>query len=64
MLALAGPAFARSADITDAQVSLRLAGDGALLVTERLTFDYDGHFEGSYRDLELNFGEQDHRTSR
>ena len=57
-LALAGPAFARSADITSAEVELRLAPDGALLVTERLTFEYDGHYEGSYRDLNLNFGER------
>ena len=57
-LALAGPAFARSADITSAEVALRLAPDGALLVTERLTFEYDGHFEGSYRDINLNFGER------
>ena len=60
-LALAGPAFARSADITSAEVALRLAPDGALLVTERLAFEYDGHFEGSYRDINLNFGETDHR---
>ena len=57
-LALAGPAFARSADITSAEVALRLAPDGALLVTERLAFEYDGHFEGSYRDINLNFGER------
>ncbi len=37
----------------DADVSLRLAPDGALLVTEDLTFEYDGHFEGSYRDIAL-----------
>jgi len=58
LLALAPAAFARSADIVDADISLRLAPDGALLVTERLTFEYDGHFEGSYRDIELNFGER------
>jgi uncharacterized membrane protein len=57
-LALAAPAFGRSADITDADVSLRLAKDGSLLVTERLSFKYDGHFEGSYRDILLKHGEQ------
>ena len=49
---------ARSADITDAGVDLRLANDGSLLVTEQLTFDYDGHFEGSYRDIDLLHGEE------
>jgi hypothetical protein len=58
LLVLAGPAFARSADIVDANVSLRLAPDGALLVTEDLAFEYDGHFEGSYRDIGLNHGER------
>lgn len=57
-LAFAAPASARSADITDADVSLRLAGDGSLLVTERLSFNYDGHFEGSYRDIQLLHGER------
>ncbi len=52
-LLLAAPAFGRSADIKGADVALRLAPDGSLLVTERLTFDYDGHFEGSYRDIVL-----------
>ncbi len=52
------PRSRRSADITDADVALRLAPDGSLLVTERLTFDYDGHFEGSYRDIILRHGER------
>ncbi|MFI5123410.1 MAG: DUF2207 family protein, partial [Vicinamibacteria bacterium] len=49
---------ARSADITDADFALRLAKDGSLLVTERLSFNYDGHFEGSYRDIDLLHGER------
>ncbi len=57
-LALASSALARSADVVDADVQLRLADDGALLVTEELTFEYDGSFEGSYRDIPLNFGER------
>lgn len=56
-LALAPAALARSADITDADVDLRLARDGSLLVVEHLTFDYDGSFQGSYRDIELRHGE-------
>jgi uncharacterized membrane protein len=58
LFVLAGPAFARSADVVDANISLRLAPDGALLVTEDLAFEYDGHFEGSYRDIVLRFGEK------
>ena len=57
LLTIAAPASARSADITAADVALRLAPNGDLLVTERLTFQYDGHFEGSYRDIDLLHGE-------
>jgi uncharacterized membrane protein len=58
LLALPAAAQARSADVVDAHVSLRLAGDASLLVTERLTFDYQGSFEGSYRDIVLRHGER------
>jgi uncharacterized membrane protein len=57
-LAAAAPALAKSADVVDADVQLRLARDGALLVTENLTFDYDGSFEGSYRDIPLRHSEE------
>jgi uncharacterized membrane protein len=56
-LATAAPAQARSADIVNADVALRLTPQGALYVVERLTYEYDGHFEGSYRDIELLHGE-------
>jgi uncharacterized membrane protein len=56
-LALAEPALARSADVVDANVALRLGQNGDLLVAEQLTFDYQGHFEGSYRDIPLRHGE-------
>jgi uncharacterized membrane protein len=52
-LVFAASAFGKTADVTDADVALRLAPDGSLLVTERLTFNYDGKFEGSYRDVVL-----------
>ena len=45
VLALAAPARS-SADITDADVALRLAPNGDLLVTEQLHFDYDGTLRG------------------
>jgi uncharacterized membrane protein len=57
-LALPSLAQARSANITDADVTLRLAPDSSLLVTEKLRFDYDGTFEGSYRDIALKNGEK------
>src|SRR3954471_4439880 len=58
VLALPSPAAARSADIVDADVRLRLAPDASLLVSEHLTFQYDGTFEGSYRDIPLLHGER------
>lgn len=58
LLAPAAPAFAKSADVVDADVSMRLARDASLLVTERLTFDYDGSFEASYRDILLKHDER------
>ncbi len=57
-LAGAAPAHADSADIVNADVSMRLAKDSSLLVTEELTFDYKGHFEGSYRDIVFRHGEE------
>ena len=48
----------RDDDVTEANVQLRLAPDGALLVAERLTFEYTGSFEASYRDINLKHGEQ------
>jgi uncharacterized membrane protein len=57
-LALTGAAFGRSADVVDADIEMKLAPDASLLVTENLTFDYDGSFEGSYRDILLLHGER------
>ena len=48
--------------MTDASVDLRLAADGSLLVDEHLTFNYDGTFEGSYRDID-GARRADQRTS-
>jgi uncharacterized membrane protein len=50
-MAIAEPAAAKSYKIVDANVALRLAKTGDLLVTEQLTFDFDGPFEGAYRDI-------------
>ena len=57
-LGLAPVARADSANIVDTNVHLELANDASLLVTERLTFDYQGTFEGSYRDINLLHGER------
>ena len=57
-LAAAPAAHADSSDVTGADVELRLAGDSSLLVAETLTFDYDGSFEASYRDIPLLHGER------
>jgi uncharacterized membrane protein len=51
-------AEAKEAKVTAAEVALRLANDASLFVNERLTFDYDGDFQASYREIELNFGER------
>ncbi|MGI8461215.1 MAG: DUF2207 family protein [Solirubrobacterales bacterium] len=59
-LALAVPAAAeaKEATVVAADVSLELAEDASLLVNERLTVDYDGDFQATYREIRLNFGEQ------
>ena len=58
-LALApATAAAKEAQVTAAEVELRLADDASLLVNERLRFDYDGDFQASYREIDLNFGER------
>lgn len=57
-LALAATAQAKSSDIVDADVQLELANDASLLVAERLTFDYEGSFQASYRDIPLLHGEK------
>jgi uncharacterized membrane protein len=57
-LAAAPAAHADSSDVTRADVQLRLAGDSSLLVAESLTFDYEGSFEASYRDIPLLHGEK------
>ena len=57
-LTAAPAAQADSSDVTGADVALRLADDASLLVSETLTFDYEGSFEASYRDIELLHGER------
>jgi uncharacterized membrane protein len=60
LVTLAAPssALAESSDVTSADVQLRLGNDASLLVAETLTFDYEGSFEASYRDILLRHGER------
>ena len=55
MLALPASALA-SADVTDANVTLRLARDSSVLVSERLAYTYKGDYNASYRDIPLANG--------
>ena len=50
----ATPALAKSYHIAEADVTIVVEPDGSLLVTERLTFDFDGSFSGAYRDIPLS----------
>ena len=54
----AGPAAAKSFSLADADVHLRVARDGGVLVREAITFDFDGSFTGAYRDIPLRAGER------
>src|SRR5688572_1265140 len=58
LLALPALASAESADVVNADVNLRLAPDASLLVSETLTFDYQGSYHASYRDIPLDSQEQ------
>jgi uncharacterized membrane protein len=57
-LALPASASARSLTVTDADVSMRVAPDAALLVSERLAIEFDGSWEAAYRDILLKKGEK------
>ncbi len=56
-LALPTMAAARSLEVEVADVSMRLAPDAALLVTETLTVSYEGSYNATYRDILLKKGE-------
>jgi len=47
------PALAKSYHMASADVTIVVEPDGSLLITERLTFDFDGSFSGAYRDVLL-----------
>ncbi len=53
-----GPAEAqdKSFDLPRAEVVAQVQPDGSVLVTERITYDFTGHFEGGYREIPLEDG--------
>jgi uncharacterized membrane protein len=50
-------ALAKSFWMSNADVDIVIEADGTLLVTETLTYDFDGDFSGAYRDIPLRPGE-------
>lgn len=55
---LPAAAQGRSLTVVNADVQMSLARDSSLLVDERLTVDYSGSWEATYRDIPLLHGEQ------
>ena len=57
------PASAKSFSLPEADVTARVARDGAVAVRESITFEYDGAFTGAYREIPLREGERIDRVS-
>ena len=57
VVAPAADAFAKDFDLTNAEIVVELQSDGSVLVTEHITFDFDGSFSGGFRDIPLRAGE-------
>jgi uncharacterized membrane protein len=47
------PAAAKSFDIVGANITIQVEEAGSLLITERLTYSFDGSFSGAYRDIPI-----------
>jgi hypothetical protein len=56
-LAITGTAGAKSFTLPQAVVSVQVAKDGSLLVSEQITYAFNGSFSGGYRDIPLRKGE-------
>src|SRR5690349_11752312 len=56
-LAIAGTAEAKTFSLPEAAVTVQVARDGSLLVTEHITYSFSGQFSGGYRDIPLRSGE-------
>src|SRR5204863_8872397 len=50
-------AVAKRLKVVDADVTLRLAKDASVLESERLTVDYSGSYNATYRDIPLSGGQ-------
>src|SRR5690606_34997661 len=51
------PTVAKSYTLPEATVDVRVESDGAVTVTERITYAFDGDFSGGYREIPLRSGE-------
>ncbi|MDH4308264.1 MAG: DUF2207 domain-containing protein, partial [Acidimicrobiia bacterium] len=51
------PAQAKSFDLPEADVRVDIGPDGSLVITERISFAFDGNFSGAFRDIPLRAGE-------
>ena len=56
-LALTGDAAAKSFALPAADVVVRVAPDGSLVIDEVITFAFDGDFSGAFREIPLRDGE-------
>ncbi len=56
-LLAAGAAEAKSYSLVQADVSVQVAGNGALLVDEHIEYSFSGSFSGGYREIPLRPGE-------
>jgi uncharacterized membrane protein len=57
-LSLAGAAEAKSYTLPQADVSVQIATNGALLLDEHIEYSFDGPFSGGYREIPLGPGEK------
>ena len=51
------PAHAQEFSLPSAEVEIVVEPDGSLLVTEHITYNFDGSFSGAYREIPLRAGE-------
>ena len=56
VLLTAGPVLAQEFELPSADVEIQVSPDGSLIVTERITFSFDGSFSGAYREIPLGSG--------
>jgi hypothetical protein len=49
--------LAQEFSLPRAEVEIVVEADGSLLVTEHITYDFDGSFSGAYREIPLRAGE-------